>query len=339
MHYIQDSNSKLHVPERLSRRSFLRTAGAVLIGSTSLGITSSLGRLAYAGDGDIGKIVAELMNKEAMEKVNEGLDEFNRHRKIAGLEPVVLDEGLSKGCFLHARYIALNGTKGLKDHDPDVNSPGYTEEGKKAAQKAVISYNEPKVGVVTFMSTFFHRLPVLRPGLERIGFGYADGRPHGRSYGASVVNVYSNNTKDKEKEKKLVIYPVDNQKDIPLSFDKAGELPDPTPHDSDRKTGYPISITFFEEGINVRHTEAKIDIKDVKAELVDKKSKKEIPIWLLSPEEPPYDPAYPILYKYSIGIIPKDPLKKATSYVVTVRASIDNENWEKTWQFTTVKKE
>src|SRR5262249_31142347 len=112
-----------------------------------------------------------------------GLDEnilgrVNALRKAAGLRPVRLDAELSRGCQLHARYLARNArhpaAQGMGVHQEDSSLSGATPEGTRAAKSAVMAVLlAPQTCVEGWMATLYHRIPLLAPNLERIGFGHA----------------------------------------------------------------------------------------------------------------------------------------------------------------------
>src|SRR5262249_6886699 len=81
-------------------------------------------------------------------------------------------------CLLHARYVAANAfhpaVRGLGVHNEDPTLPGATPEGARAGKAAVITdAGRPEDAPDGWMSTLFHRLPLLDPDLKRIGFAFA----------------------------------------------------------------------------------------------------------------------------------------------------------------------
>ncbi|MGL4551448.1 MAG: hypothetical protein ACRC33_09700, partial [Gemmataceae bacterium] len=63
-------------------------------------------------------------------------------------------------------------TQGLNVHDEDKGLPGYTEAGQKAGKGSVIAIiSEPADSVGVWMGTLYHRLPLLDPGVKRVGYG------------------------------------------------------------------------------------------------------------------------------------------------------------------------
>ncbi|HEY7153900.1 MAG TPA: CAP domain-containing protein, partial [Gemmataceae bacterium] len=104
--------------------------------------------------------------------------QVNAVRKAAGLPAVRLDAELSKGCQSHARYLSLNEKRpaahGLAVHREDMDLPGATAEGARAAKESVIAVVlDPRTCVEGWMATLYHRIPILAPNLERVGFGHA----------------------------------------------------------------------------------------------------------------------------------------------------------------------
>jgi uncharacterized protein YkwD len=106
------------------------------------------------------------------------LAHVNKVRKAAGLGQVRLDTELSRACQSHARYLSLNNQRpaaqGMGVHRQEANLPGATPEGAKAARGSVIAVMlDPRGCVENWMATLYHRIPILRQDLERIGFGHA----------------------------------------------------------------------------------------------------------------------------------------------------------------------
>jgi uncharacterized protein YkwD len=106
------------------------------------------------------------------------LARVNAARKAAGLPLVRLDAELSRGCQLHARYLSVNvdrpAARGLAVHREDLSLPAATEQGARAARASVIAVVlDPQTCVDGWMATLYHRMPILTPNLERIGFGHA----------------------------------------------------------------------------------------------------------------------------------------------------------------------
>src|SRR6266699_380128 len=103
----------------------------------------------------------------------------DRYRAAVGLPAVTLDAKLSKGCMEHAEYMRLNKDSdamvGLNAHRQRPALPGASAEGAAcgAAADLFFDVSDLEVAVDGWMSTLYHRRPILTPTLERIGVGYA----------------------------------------------------------------------------------------------------------------------------------------------------------------------
>jgi len=89
------------------------------------------------------------------------------------------------------------------------------------------------------MATFYHRVPILRPELDKIGGGFKLGTHYGK---CCVLDLLSSL---RAPESRTVIYPPDKATGIPVAF--GGELPDPIPADAPRPAGYPITLTAYNQ--------------------------------------------------------------------------------------------
>ncbi len=109
---------------------------------------------------------------------------LNAYRATCGLTPAQLDATLSAACAKHAEYLKVNlghpSTVGLGMHNEDPKLPGYTPEGAKAGKASVIATSlEPLASLTGWMDTLYHRIPLIDPRVQKVGFGavpLADGR-------------------------------------------------------------------------------------------------------------------------------------------------------------------
>jgi uncharacterized protein YkwD len=254
--------------------------------------------------------------KKALAKVND-------YRKLAGLEPVMLDADLSRGCLAHARYLMLNqghpATLGLKAHDEDLTLPGASPEGRSAgrASDIAIGNDDPVHGIDAYLATLYHRVPLLEPNLQSVGYGCARARRQGW---ITVLNVASGR---KPGRPHPVFFPAPDQGDVPLHFPIGGEEPNPIPEDRTGKAGYPVTATF----------PADAPLEAASLVLTDPGGK-EVPAWLSSPETPA-NPKLPKHQGTTVCLIPKEPLQPGTVYRVHLRGKAGGKSWEKAWRFTT----
>jgi hypothetical protein len=246
------------------------------------------------------------------------VERINLHRKAAGLEPVAIDPAMSKACGAHAAYLVTNvdhpSTQGLGLHAEDPKLPGYSKEGERAGKASVIFLGlEGEAAVEGWMGSLFHRIPLLQSRLRKIGYGVARGGP------AKVTVVLdATNGMGAGKDSTVVLYPAEDQKDVPPAF--VPEIPDPIPDSLSNKAGYPVTAIFAEGAL----------IKDVKASLKDGDGN-DVPVWLSTPEKP----AAADYQRNTVGMIPKKPLQAATAYTASVSALVRGKSWTKTWTFTT----
>ncbi|MGH2805785.1 MAG: CAP domain-containing protein, partial [Actinomycetota bacterium] len=102
------------------------------------------------------------------------LSVVNYYRATAYLLPVTASDLLSRGAQLHAEYMVRNDSIG---HSENPTKPGYTVEGNTAAGSSNVAGGSedatPRDMIEMWMRGPFHALGILRPGLERVGFGIA----------------------------------------------------------------------------------------------------------------------------------------------------------------------
>ena len=240
------------------------------------------------------------------------VEKINAIRKLAGLQPVELDEGLSKACRLHAKYLVTNRAdpraQGLGAHTELQELPGYTVEGQKAATISNIFWGKDIAGAVDlWMAGLYHRIPFIRPNLKRIGLGY-----EGEVVVADVLSGVGGFNLDS------IAYPADRQSNVPTEF--GVDAPDPLPKDAPRNAGYPITLLF----------PFVTKIAGVEAELTDSAGGK-VEFHLSDPERP----ATSFPQQSTVCLIPIKPLATNTTYKVSIKANVDGWVVRKSWSFST----
>jgi uncharacterized protein YkwD len=243
----------------------------------------------------------------------------DRYRAAVGLPPVTLDAKLSKGCRAHAEYMRLNNDSdaiaGLNAHHQRPNLPGASAEGAACGEAADLFFgvSDLEVAVDGWMSTLYHRRPILAPTLERIGVGYSKLRDG--SYMAALM--FADAKGGGASAKWPVAYPAGDQSGVPLEF--GSEVPNPVPGGA--RAGYPITIQFppFDK------------ITGVRAKLVDERGK-DVGFYLSDPEHPASS-----FGQYGVvSLIPKLPLRPESRYEVRVEATWNGTVTTRRWSFTTV---
>lgn len=162
--------------------------------------------------------------------IEEGIAALNEYRALAGLQPVVSDAAWSTACLGHLRYLDFASTEQyggacvLMHDEPDESNPSYAPLHEKAAGGALLacdrtSETQLSLGrsVDRWINSLYHRLPLLDPGLVRVG---------GASYGGYVCLHYASGTLPLD-EPQQVFWPPANTFDVPISF-VGRERPCPT---------------------------------------------------------------------------------------------------------------
>ena len=113
-------------------------------------------------------------------------------------------------------------------------------------------------GLQILMSTFLHRMPMIKPGIFGIGLGYQDGY--------LVLDLSGANSF--EPDATFGLWPKDGAKDIPLRYQV--ERPNPLKGVDMSSMGYPISLDLYDL--------QSIDLTKVKVELFEGKPSRNISV-------------------------------------------------------------
>jgi hypothetical protein len=157
--------------------------------------------------------------------------------KYGAFAPMQVDSELSNACALHVRYLKLHPDQLAKWPDAHEEYPeqeGFSSEGCWAGTHSVIAPGvaTAEEAVAGWMGTFYHRLPLLEPGLKRIGFSLEER--------IAVLDAASLVVPDKNVG--CVVWPARDMKEVPTRFVAGGELPHPVPGVDEREFGYPITL-------------------------------------------------------------------------------------------------
>jgi hypothetical protein len=163
-------------------------------------------------------------------------------KRVQGLWQLKFDPELSEQCALHADYLVLHPEqkKWPDAHEEYADKEGFTVEGAWAGAHSVIVWGDVKdymEAVDVWMGSFYHRLPLIDPGLLRIGWGWK---------GEWVVMDTSSLAAPYDKEF-VVVWPYDGQDDVPTAF-VGNEFPDPVPSGEPGSVneaevfGYPVTL-------------------------------------------------------------------------------------------------
>ena len=160
------------------------------------------------------------------------LSSLNELREAAGLEPVELNDELSRGAAQHAAYLERHPSQKTMwpdAHEEYLEREGFSAEGAWAGGHSVIAFDGHETCMQQWYGTFYHRVPLTHPGLKQVGIGVANG--------TTVLDCTSICDTRSGYEAHT---PFDGQRDVPRAFQP--ELPNPVTERSDQTTlGYPIT--------------------------------------------------------------------------------------------------
>ena len=168
----------------------------------------------------------------------EHLSEIRRaalHRVGDARPDVSLDADISIGCVAHAEYLKVHkdqATSWPDAHEQFPDREGFSTHGAWAAGHSVIASKARSgtAAIDAWMGSFYHRLPLLEPGLVRIGYGRA----------GTVVVLDAKSLSAPWHEAWTVTWPPDKRTDVPRSF--APELPNPVPGADQRRFGTCVTV-------------------------------------------------------------------------------------------------
>ncbi len=237
----------------------------------------------------------------------------NEARRAAGLRPVTLDPALSRACELHARYLLLNrhhpSVRGLGAHQEHPALPGFSPAGRRAGLMSNIIPDRRRVDPVgACLASLYHRIPLLRPSLRRVGVGLVEE--------IAVLDVLSGCVGD---DQGAVLFPGPGMAGVPLFFQS--ELPNPLPRGASRRAGHPVTVQFPLDGPAPREVE--MSLEDAAGAPVD------------SHVSHPERPASGFPQQNTLCLIPAEPLLPGETYRVRVRAVVGGRPFVRSWQFTT----
>jgi hypothetical protein len=244
------------------------------------------------------------------------LDKVRRQTLGKDALGIGIDRELSDGCRAHACYLAKHPKQcaewpGAHEEYPDMD--GYSPAGARAGLSSVIApgVGGPEDAIDGWIGTFYHRLPLLEPGLVRIGWGL-EGRVAVLDSGSLVAPTL---------EPSHVAWPPRDARDVPRRF--SPELPNPVPGADQSQWGYPVTLQVFGNDPQIR----------MRLFAGSQRGGPEIPCHFSTPKEPTNTELSPA---GAFCLIPKVPLAANTIYTVAV------DGWPKDdaggdWQFTTGK--
>jgi hypothetical protein len=118
------------------------------------------------------------------------LTSVNYFRSMSGLPPVVEDTSLSPGAVNHSCYMLLNDIA----HDEVPGNPGYTTSGDSAGNNGNVAVNSAtgvsnRSFVELWMTGPFHAIGILRPNLQRVGYGQCENPNTSRWHSGATLDI------------------------------------------------------------------------------------------------------------------------------------------------------
>jgi hypothetical protein len=236
---------------------------------------------------------------------------------VAFDDDVEIDAGLSEGAAKHARYLKKNPAqlKAWPDaHEEWPDRPEFSPEGSWAATHSVIlpGVTTPEAALTGWLGTFYHRLPLLHPGLMRVGWASND-----------QVSVLDTGSLARPLSGSWhVVWPFDGMTDVPVLFEK--ELPSPVPGETGH-LGYPVTLQVPVQAADQAPPSIMLALRE------GTPNGPEVTCHVSTPSNPS-NPDVAVADAWCL--IPTAPLKRMTNYYVTARWSTGG---KMAWTFKTGK--
>jgi hypothetical protein len=231
-------------------------------------------------------------------------------------ETVNLERELSEQSRKHARYLVLNPEQREVwpgAHEEYADCEGFSPEGAWAGGHSVIHFTpDPVEAIDGWMATFYHRLPLLEPGLFGVGYGNS-GRVTVLDTSSLVAPYWG---------EAWVVWPASGANDVPLKFQP--ELPNPVPGENQSAWGYPITLQAY---WGVQKSSRTIELT---LYLGKDSSGDPVACHYITPTKPFFKKHAPA---DAYCLIPKATLKSGEDYTVVARCPETDE--KQTWSFTT----
>jgi len=267
---------------------------------------------------------------------------LNQVRNYVGLAPVRLGEELCAGCDAHADYVNLNqawlqeqAARGnvSEGHNERKDREGYSEIGDQAGRSSVIAFRKASAAdaVDEFVATFYHRQSLLNLLIDRVGIGLRKG--------TCLIDILRGTMPQGSGPKlwkragvalgdgRLIVWPPAGMADVPVHFNRWGEIPHPWPEKDQNgdKRGYPVTVLFVspEQGRPMRVSKFEIELRQRKRKIRGHK------IWPEGPLAVYHGPR-------EYGFVPSSPLRQRKTYTAKVSFEHAGRKLEYEWKFRTV---
>ena len=241
-------------------------------------------------------------------------EKLGDHRHFA----LRIERSLSRGALAHAVYLDRYPDQAAAwpaAHEEYTDREGFSADGCRAGLNSVIApgpyADNPEGAIDAWMGTFYHRLPLLDPGLVRVGWG-ATKTCAVLDVGSLVLPTEIDSA---------ILWPFGGMKNVPRSFNP--ELPNPVPGENQAEWGYPVTLQRY-----VSEGEPFVTMRLFEGTAVAEE--KEVACYFSTPAKPTNEDIAP---SSAFCLIPKSRLKAKCTYTVE---AVDSQTGEtRFWRFTT----
>ncbi|QNM95513.1 CAP domain-containing protein [Chitinimonas koreensis] len=274
-------------------------------------------------------------------------EQLNAVRKAMGIGLLAQSAALDTAAASHRAYGVQNdvcnndpgaidpATGLMKHHSEQPGLPGYTGStpilranaagygGTVATEVATCaSTTDPRADLAWYLSSVYHRLPLLDPGLRDLGMKIVVPASNEGIVTGNVVNFGYKTTQQPTPASYLGTYPTAGQSDVSLIFEYASENPNPLPDLS------PATQRFVGNPVSIHAEVGKLLIVDSFTLSV---ANNPVPVRLLTKQSDVNG-----LGGHVAFIVPLAPLMPGTTYTAKFTGTIDGASRSKEWSFTTV---
>lgn len=255
------------------------------------------------------------------------LEYTNYYRAMAQLPPVTENLSYSYGASLHAKYIVKND---VLEHTEDPTNPWYTPEGLAASMASNLAASfdveaSDMWAIDTLMQAPFHAIGILDPQLAEVGYGsYRE--EDGEYQMGAALDVIRGQTFISLPVVLPIMWPANGttvkltyhwgERPSPLSSCPGYEVPSGLPVILQIGTGYYFTPTVTSHAIR----------EEVGNEILEHCVFDETSYTHQNPADQALGRGI-LAARNAIVLIPREPLSRGTTYVVSITTNGQNHNW------------
>lgn len=279
--------------------------------------------------------------------VQTALGHVNAAREAAGAPPVTVDERIVQAAQSHADFVAKHMENfeltGMTVHDEDPDWSGFT--GVKFSDRLkhfgypfsngweiIAFYDDPRLSVIAWLETLYHRVPIVHPNSLQIGYG-------GARVGSARVDVMDFAAGYEGGADFPTVWPPDGRDDVKPSW---SGLEDPRPYlppqgepgaADYQEFGYPSGpVVTIEFPFVHDFTADSFELTDADGVVVPAQWLGPVPAESPAPLHGWADDKH-LLFTHAL--IPFDPLPAGAAFTAHFTGTFDGASFVKSWTFTT----